>query len=68
LEARLDAPAYIDAPIEAGQRMGEVVYSSKGQVIRRVDIVAAKAVPRGNIFILVRDLFAKFFMKLFGAA
>jgi len=36
--------------------------------LRRVDLVAAKAVPKGNIFILIRDVFAKLFSSIFGGA
>jgi serine-type D-Ala-D-Ala carboxypeptidase (penicillin-binding protein 5/6) len=68
LEARIDAPISLDAPLAAGSRIGEVVYSSEGKVIRRVDLVAAEAVPKGNVFVVVRDSFAKFFSKLFGSA
>jgi D-alanyl-D-alanine carboxypeptidase (penicillin-binding protein 5/6) len=66
IEARVDAPASVDAPLVAGSRIGEVVYSAHGQVIRRVDLVAAKAVPKGNFFVVVGDAFAKFFGRLFG--
>jgi len=68
VETRVDVPSSLDAPLKAGSRVGEVVYSAKGQVLRRVDLVAAADVPKGNIFILIRDVFAKYFSKLFGAA
>ncbi len=68
VQARIDAPSALDAPLAAGDRVGEVVYYAKGQVIRRVDLVAADAIPRGNIFVLIRDAFAKFFSRLFGLA
>jgi D-alanyl-D-alanine carboxypeptidase len=64
----VDAPASLDAPLSAGARVGEVIYSAQGHVIRRVDLVAADTVLRGNIFILIRDVFAKFFTRLFGGA
>jgi len=66
LKARIEVPASIDAPLAAGASIGEVVYSAGGQVIRRVDLVAAQADPRGNILILVRDAFARTFTKIFG--
>jgi serine-type D-Ala-D-Ala carboxypeptidase (penicillin-binding protein 5/6) len=68
LVARVDAPHSIDAPLDAGARIGEVVYSAGGQVLRRVDLVTAEAIPRGNIFILIRDAFGKFFARVFGKA
>lgn len=68
LETRIDLPATVDAPLAAGDRVGEVVYSARGQVIRRVDLLAAGALPRGNVFVLVRDAVEKFFWRLFGGA
>jgi serine-type D-Ala-D-Ala carboxypeptidase (penicillin-binding protein 5/6) len=68
LEARVDIPASVDAPLKAGQRVGEVVYSAEGKVLRRVNLVAAEDNPKGNIFVLVRDAFAKVFATLLGAA
>jgi D-alanyl-D-alanine carboxypeptidase (penicillin-binding protein 5/6) len=68
IEARVDAPTSLDAPIAAGTRLGEVVYYSKGEVLRRVDLVASDTVPKGNMFILVRDAFGKLFSSLFGSA
>jgi D-alanyl-D-alanine carboxypeptidase (penicillin-binding protein 5/6) len=66
VQARVDVPASLDAPIVKGAGVGEVVYSAHGNVLRRVDLVAAEAVPTGNVFVVVRDAFAKFFSRLFG--
>jgi serine-type D-Ala-D-Ala carboxypeptidase (penicillin-binding protein 5/6) len=66
VEARIDLPASLDAPVAAGACVGEVVYSAGGQVLRRVDLVAAKDMPKGNLLVMVRDAFAKFFTRLFG--
>ena len=68
IQARVDVPAALDAPIAKDAEVGEVVYSVQGNVLRRVDLVAAETVPKGNAFIIVRDAFAKFFLKLFGGA
>jgi D-alanyl-D-alanine carboxypeptidase (penicillin-binding protein 5/6) len=64
LTARVVLPASVDAPIQAGTRVGEVVYSSDGKVLRRVDLLAAQNVAKGNAFIVVRDFFAKLFTRL----
>jgi serine-type D-Ala-D-Ala carboxypeptidase (penicillin-binding protein 5/6) len=68
LKVRVDAPASLDAPLAASVPVGEVVYSAGGLVMRRVDLVSAKVVPRGNIFIIIGDAFAKLFSNLFGSA
>jgi D-alanyl-D-alanine carboxypeptidase (penicillin-binding protein 5/6) len=66
IETRVDVPTSLDAPVREGDKIGEVVYSARGQVLRRVDLVAARAVPKGNVFILVRDAFEKLFARIFG--
>jgi serine-type D-Ala-D-Ala carboxypeptidase (penicillin-binding protein 5/6) len=66
IKARIDLPASVDAPIAKGQRLGEIVYASEGQAIRRVDLVAAEAVPKGNVLVCIRDAIVKLFTRLFG--
>jgi len=68
VSVRVVAQRSIDAPVAKGAKLGEIVYSSGGQVLRRVDLLAAREVPRGNILVLVRDAVAKFFARLFGKA
>jgi D-alanyl-D-alanine carboxypeptidase (penicillin-binding protein 5/6) len=68
VEARIDAPTSLDAPLKAGEKVGEVVYSAQGKVLRRVDLVSAEAIPKGNVLILIRDAFEKFFTRLFASA
>jgi D-alanyl-D-alanine carboxypeptidase len=68
VQARIELPAAVNAPVAKGAKLGEVVYSAQGKVLRRVDLVAASAVPKGNVFVVVADAFAKFFSKLFGTA
>ena len=59
------SPLRSSAPLAAGARVGEVVYSDRCQVIRRVDLVAAAADPKGNFSSSIRDAFAKLFAKDF---
>lgn len=68
LEARVVLPESMDAPVAAGVRVGEVVYSSGGQVLRRVDLLAAADIPRGNIFIIIRDALGKLISRIIGRA
>jgi serine-type D-Ala-D-Ala carboxypeptidase (penicillin-binding protein 5/6) len=68
LSWRVELAKSVDAPVVKGARLGEVIFSSEGSVLRRVDLVAAGDVPRGGIFAVIGDAFAKFFSKLFGAA
>ncbi len=55
LAVRVEVPRYVEAPIKAGEKLGEVVYTSGSRVVRRVDLVAAKAVERGNFFTVLKD-------------
>jgi len=68
LETRLEAPAFLDAPLKSGQRIGEVIFSADGKVVRRVDLVASESIPKGNVLIQCRDFFAKLLTTIFGAA
>jgi serine-type D-Ala-D-Ala carboxypeptidase (penicillin-binding protein 5/6) len=68
VETRIEVPASVDAPIAKGSSVGEVVYSADGKVLRRVELVAANAVQKGNLLVVVRDAFARFFTRLFGSA
>jgi D-alanyl-D-alanine carboxypeptidase (penicillin-binding protein 5/6) len=68
IEARIEAPPSLDAPLSKGDRIGEVVYSAGGQVLRRVDLVASQSIQKGNVFIIVRDALAKLFAMIFGSA
>lgn len=65
LQARLVLPASLDAPLPAGSRVGEVIYTVGDKVLRRVDLLTATDAPRGNIFILIRDGIAKLFWRIF---
>lgn len=66
ITSRVEALAETDAPIAAGTKLGRVVYTSAGSVVRRIDIVAAKDVPPGNLFVRVRDSLIRFIRRLFG--
>lgn len=68
LAARVVAPASLDAPIAKGAKVGEVIYSAGGQVLRRVDLVAAREVPRRGPVGVALDAIAKFFARMFGKA
>jgi D-alanyl-D-alanine carboxypeptidase (penicillin-binding protein 5/6) len=68
LSVRVDIPRSVDAPISKGARIGEVVYTVDGTVLRRVELVAERDVPRGGFFTIIGDAIAKFFATLFGSA
>ncbi len=67
VKVEVNAPEAIDAPVKAGQKLGEVVYTSGNEVLRRVDLVAENDVTVAGFFQRLKDTFAKFFTGLFRA-
>ncbi len=55
LDARTEVRSQVQAPIEKGQKMGEVVVELDGQVITRQPLIALEAVPEGGIWRRVVD-------------
>lgn len=66
--ARVELDHEAQAPLDAGTRLGRIVYTSGDHVVRRIDLIAADSVPLGNIFIRMRDAIARFFAHLFDRA
>lgn len=66
LSVRVDLAPSAVAPVAAGARLGEVVYASGDRVLRRVELVAPEAVPRGNFLVQLRDAVLRLFSRLFG--
>lgn len=65
VSARIEAETEIEAPVAAGTKLGRVIFTSGGSVVRRIDLVAALDVPRGNLFVRMRDSLVRFFRRLF---
>ncbi|MCE1195871.1 serine-type D-Ala-D-Ala carboxypeptidase, partial [bacterium] len=65
LSQRIVAPAYVDAPIRKGQKIGQIIYSVGGADLRPIDLVAAADVPRGSFFRRLWDGILKFFSTAF---
>jgi D-alanyl-D-alanine carboxypeptidase (penicillin-binding protein 5/6) len=45
----------LEAPIRAGSKVGEVIFTAAGQEVGRADLVAKNDVPKGNIFRVLWD-------------
>lgn len=58
----------LEAPISRGVKVGEVIFSCEGQEIGRMDLIAGKDVPRGNIFRVIWDGLERAFLKAIGRA
>lgn len=51
----------IDAPIKAGDKLGEVIYKAGDQVVGRVDLIASADVPKATFNFYVGKLLKMFF-------
>lgn len=49
----------LEAPLQRGQKVGEVIYTVDGQEVGRSDIVAGADVPKGNIFRVIWDVITR---------
>lgn len=61
LTSALELASNVEAPVEAGQKLGEMVVSVNGQEIDRIPIVASEAVEKLSIF----GIFSNFLRGLF---
>jgi serine-type D-Ala-D-Ala carboxypeptidase (penicillin-binding protein 5/6) len=68
IQARIEVEPETEAPVSKGTRLGRVVYTSGDRVVRRIDVVAVRDVPLGNIFVRARDAVIRFFSHLFRKA
>ncbi|WP_366922418.1 D-alanyl-D-alanine carboxypeptidase [Metallumcola ferriviriculae] len=57
VETKVNLEQYVEAPIEAGQKLGEVVVYNQGEEVNRVDLVAAQAVERAGFFHILKKTF-----------
>lgn len=65
IDSRVDLEPDADAPVSRGDKLGTLTFTRGDQVIRRVDIVAARDVPKGNVLQRLKDAILKFFSRLF---
>ncbi len=64
---RKSIPATVDAPVVAGQRIGEIQYLSGDRILRTVPLVATGDIGTGNLFSRFVDVFAKLLHRIFAA-
>lgn len=58
----------LEAPVKAGSKIGEVIFTVDGQEIGREPVVARTDVPRGNIFRVLWDSLVRALGKAFSPA
>lgn len=64
LEAELDLPRNVEAPIEAGGRVGTVRVTLDGDLLAEVPLLAQSEVPEANVFARMGDGIYLFFRDL----
>ena len=52
----------VEAPVEQGQKLGEMTVTVAGQVVETIPIVAANEVPRLTVLGIFQELFERLFM------
>ncbi len=62
---RAELESDLRAPIMAGTRVGQLVYSTGDLVLRRIDLIIPADLPKGNIFLRFADMIHRFFLNLF---
>ena len=61
LEKTLELPESLQAPVEKGQQIGQLVVSLEGKEVCRVPVLAAEGVERLGLWDVFRDFFECFF-------
>lgn len=62
VETRIDLCADVEAPVEQGQKLGEMTVTVAGEVRQTIPIVAAQSVARLTIPGILKNLLGHFFM------
>ena len=63
VQYRIELPESVAAPIQKGDKVGEIIFTSDGGEIGRAGIFAAEEMPRIGFFELWCRILAKFFLK-----
>ncbi len=61
LEPQLELPESIDAPIEKGSKVGEIIYSFEGKEVGRSELIAMEDIYKANLFDIMNMLIKRWF-------
>ncbi len=56
IEQILTIPEELQAPVYAGEKIGEITYTSKGNTILTSDLIVSDTIPRLNIFTMCQNI------------
>jgi len=65
IEGELRLPGYLEAPVAAGARFGEVRYSIEDRVLHTRPVSASESVPRGPWWRVAWHHITRFVVRLF---
>ena len=60
MEKRL--PAYVDAPVVQGQKLGEIRVYNDGDLVKEVNLVAAEDIPRSGLLKEILKMLAETYL------
>ncbi|MBR3837629.1 MAG: D-alanyl-D-alanine carboxypeptidase [Clostridia bacterium] len=66
LEVKIELPSELQAPVEAGQALGKILYQKEGGVLREEVITAETSIPALVFGDILRRMFALFFTGQYG--
>jgi D-alanyl-D-alanine carboxypeptidase (penicillin-binding protein 5/6) len=62
ISSELSLPAYVDAPVKKGQKLGEYLVFNNGQLYKKVNLVANEDVPRSGIIKEILKMLAETYL------
>lgn len=62
ITGELSVPAYVDAPVKKGQKLGEYLIYNNGELFKEVNLVANQDVPRSGIIKGIMKMFAETYL------
>ncbi|MGS0764073.1 D-alanyl-D-alanine carboxypeptidase family protein [Syntrophomonas curvata] len=62
IASELSLPAYVDAPVKKGQKLGEYLVYNNGQLYKKVNLVANQDVPRSGIIKEIMKMLAETYL------
>ncbi|MGI6453381.1 MAG: D-alanyl-D-alanine carboxypeptidase family protein [Syntrophomonadaceae bacterium] len=62
LSSRIELTSYIDAPVQEGQKLGEILVFDNDELVKKVDLVSARSVPRAGFIREITKMIAETYL------
>lgn len=63
IERNIHLPEFVDAPIDKGQKLGEIIYTYEDEEIGRVDLIAKEDVKRAKMYFYLMESYKAYFRR-----